>query len=274
MEEKTVLSIAGLDPTGGAGVLADIEAIRHAGAIPFAVITSITYQNSMGVFGRFDLEPEVLLRELQAAFEEHIPDSIKVGMLGNKKIILSLASFLKEYSEIPIVLDPVLKSSSGAVLLEEEAVEDLKELLLPLSSLITPNVFELSSLCGFDVKDFDDTKIACLYLTRIGVKSVLVTGLKREGEKQEAIDILYDGERFEIFSSPWIEDFRVRGTGCRMTSAIASYLALGDSLDVAVSKARQFLSGYIQRCIESGTGLLRFEENNSGSSFNWFSFSK
>lgn len=254
---RCVLSIGGLDPSGGAGIIADVLSIRQMGAYPMAVATSITFQSSRGVSGRYDLSPGVVLRQISEIFEVCAPDAIKIGMLGYAGNVSLVSEFLDLNFNGWVVVDPVFRSSSGASLIDDDGISVFREKAIAASSLLTPNVREISTICGFPVTEIADVKTACLYLERLGAKSVLVTGVRKEkGGSSEALDILYDGGEFQIFSSPWIDDFRVRGTGCRLSSAIAAGLARGESLKNAVVKGRRYLRNEVERLKSSDFGVL------------------
>ncbi|MGV7221823.1 MAG: bifunctional hydroxymethylpyrimidine kinase/phosphomethylpyrimidine kinase [Nitrospinales bacterium] len=259
---KKVLTIAGSDSSGGAGIQADIKtfsAHRHIGG---SVITSITSQNSNGVRSRQDLPVEVIEDQLGAVFEDERPVSIKTGMLGNREIVESVAKILKRNKAKNLIIDPVIRSSSGKILLSKDGVNAMKEKLFPLALLVTPNISEAEELSGIKIKKTSDRIRVAKAILKTGVKNVLIKGGHLKGPPE---DFLYDGKKTETFSSERIPVKGLHGTGCVLSAAIVCALAEGKSLPNAISQAKRFiqesiLGGQHTGNVEPLASLFKAEE--------------
>ncbi len=243
MEPKrpyTVLTIAGSDSGGGAGIQADIKSISANDCFALSVITAITAQNSFEVTDIHKIPLKTIKAQLDAVFDDFPIDAIKIGMLGDQDIIELIADYFQD-NDIPIILDPVMVATSGALLLEPGAADALQTKLLPLATLITPNIPEAQILSGLS----GETNSDILAQNIKNIASVLVKGGHSEGE--EIMDILYlkEGER-HIFKQPKIHTKNTHGTGCSLSSAIAAQLAKGESLGIAVQKAQHYIYGAIK----------------------------
>ena len=256
LKPVVALAVAGLDPSGGAGIIADVRTFDALGVYGEAVATTLTVQSTRGMSGRHDVSTEVIREQLESLFEDRRPDAVKVGALGNTAIICELARFLREVEyRGPLVVDPVLASSSGVALLDDDGLAALKGQLLPRASIITPNVREVSLLCGFEVFEEKDVETAALRLVSMGARAALVTGcVTVEKRRKHAADVLCDEGGIRLFTSPWIEGEGAHGTGCVLSSAIAAEMALGRGTEAAVSAARKFVRGAIEAAVEPGTG--------------------
>ncbi|OGP12523.1 MAG: bifunctional hydroxymethylpyrimidine kinase/phosphomethylpyrimidine kinase [Deltaproteobacteria bacterium GWA2_47_9] len=242
---KTVLSIAGSDPSGGAGIQADLKTFCAFKVYGMAAITSLTAQNTIGVQDVYHVPSAFLVKQLKSIHEDIRIDAIKIGMLGTLENVLAVSQFIEETKVANIVLDPVLISGSGEPLLEEDAVQILKDTLINLCTIITPNLIEASILSGMKVTDISSMKEAATELfSKTGAKSVLIKGGHLEGK---AVDILFDGMKFETYEAPKVQK-STHGTGCTLSSAIAAGLARGFELKEAVSKGK----GYVLNGIKSG----------------------
>ena len=247
----TALSIAGSDPSSGAGLQADLRTFHALGVYGLGVITSITVQNTTGVFGRFDLEPELVYRQVDKLFEDIRIDGVKIGMLGNGKVVSAVARALKGKDVKHIVLDTPLLSKNGHPLLDKEGISVLKNELIPLSSLITPNLPEAEALSGVSVSSTEDMINAGRIIMEMGAGSVLIKGGHLGGNK--AVDILlWAGEVYEFESEKL--PFQVRGTGCVFASAITSFLVKGFELPKAVERAKDFITEAIKNSQPVGRG--------------------
>ncbi|PKQ27783.1 MAG: bifunctional hydroxymethylpyrimidine kinase/phosphomethylpyrimidine kinase [Candidatus Anoxymicrobium japonicum] len=253
---RTALSVAGLDPSGGAGIVADVRTFDALGVYPMAVAATLTFQSTLGVKGRFDVPVGVVRGQLEELFADGIPNAIKTGALGSAAVVKAVGAFFeKEYSG-PLVVDPVVVGGSGGCLLDEDGMDAIARHLLPRSSLVTPNALEAESLCGFAVSDVKDAWAAAMRLVAMGARSALITGLKIV-EKGEALaaDVFYDGEDIDVCVSNWIEGLKVHGTGCLLSAAITAHLAKGMALKDAVTEARSFTMAGIQRAVSPGKGV-------------------
>lgn len=246
-----VLSIAGSDPSGGAGIQADLKTFQHYGVYGMAAISLITVQNTLGVKEVLVIHPDKIKAQIQAVLEDIRPNAIKLGALGHGPAVIAAAEVLKDYSG-PIIADPVMLSKNGAPLLVKEAIEIYKQKIIPLSFLVTPNLDEATRLAGQVVLTIDDMKLAAQKIHALGAKNVLIKGGHLEGD--EAIDILFDGQNFEVFCEERIVTKNTHGVGCTLASAIAARLALGDVIYQAVDNAKQYVTNAMRSAPQFGKG--------------------
>lgn len=248
----TVLSIAGSDSGGGAGIQADLKTFSSLGVYGATAITAITAQNTQGVHSQFALPPQMVYDQIIAVVEDIHPSVIKIGMLSNLQVATVVADALERYS-IPIILDPVMVSSSGHRLLSAEAQDVLKNRLLPMAQLVTPNIPEMEALSDMPLLTISDKYNAAKHLLSLGVQSVLLKGGHEEGEVK--VDILYQKSPQGIvtcsFSSDTLNTRNIHGTGCTLSSAIAAYMARGLALKEAISSAKI----YITEAIKAGADI-------------------
>ena len=251
----TVLSIAGSDSGGGAGIQADLKTFSSLGVYGATAITAITAQNTQGVHSQFALPSQMVYDQIIAVMEDIHPSVIKIGMLSNVQVATAVAEALKRYS-IPIILDPVMVSSSGHRLLSVEAQEVLKERLLPMAQLVTPNIPEMEALSDMPLLTISDKYNAAKHLLSLGVQSVLLKGGHEEGEVK--VDILYQKSPQGIvtcsFSSDTLNTLNIHGTGCTLSSAIAAYMARGLALKEAISSAKIYITEAIKEGADISVG--------------------
>lgn len=248
-----VLTIAGSDPSGGAGVQADLKTFTALRVYGMAVITSVTVQNTLGVQETFHLPPEIVYRQITAVVPDVGVDAMKTGMLGNGKIASAVASALAEVGAVNLVVDPVLRSSDGKELLDEDGLRVLRERIFPLARLVTPNVPEAEVLCGLRIKRIRDLELCAQRILETGVEAVLIKGGHMEGSK--VIDLFYKGgQEFHYLVKDRVETRSTHGTGCTLSAAIASFLAKGKNLEEAVEKAKDYIHGAIERSFSLGKG--------------------
>lgn len=250
---KTALTIAGSDSSGGAGIQADIKSMSANGVFAMSVITAITAQNTMGVFGIENISPEMIKSQIRVIFEDIKVDAIKIGMVSEVVSIQAISEALKEVKDLPpIVLDPVMVSTSGYKLLSDNAKETLIRELFPLSTLITPNLPEVEEILGIKINNLDDMKEAALKLRELGANYVLIKG----GHLQDdATDVLYDGEKFIYLKEEKIYTENTHGTGCTLSSAIAANLAKGMDIEKAVAEGKKYITGAIRYGFKLGQGV-------------------
>ncbi|MCE2992679.1 MAG: bifunctional hydroxymethylpyrimidine kinase/phosphomethylpyrimidine kinase [Alphaproteobacteria bacterium] len=231
------LSIAGFDGSGGAGIQADLKTFSATGAYGMTVLTAIPVQNTCGVRSCYTVELSCIQEQLNAIFDDIKPDAIKIGMLFSKDIIELISAFLKEHaSNIPIVLDPVMVAKSGNSLLKEDAVDALRTMMIPMASIITPNIPEAKALVSGD----DAKEVLASKLLQLGCTAVLLKGGHEDGDFSDDLFISYN--HIEVLSSIRINSKNTHGTGCTLSAAIASYIAQGLSTIDACKKAKEFLS--------------------------------
>ena len=238
-----VLSIAGSDSSGGAGIQADLKTFSALGVYGATAITAITAQNSQRVISQQALSPQMVYEQIIAVIDDLSPSVVKIGMLSNTEIVHAVAEALNKYS-LTIILDPVMVSSSGHRLLSIEGQKAIKEKLLPISSLITPNIPEMEALTGMPLTTQVEKENASRYLMDCGATAVLLKGGHEDGDVKT--DILYtmeNGEmQMESFASESISTKNIHGTGCTLSSAIAAFMARGYLLNEAVAKAKLYVS--------------------------------
>lgn len=249
---KKVLTIAGSDSGGGAGIQADLKTFSAHGVFGMSVITAVTAQNTLGVLAVQEVEPEIIAKQMEAIFEDMGADSVKIGMVSNTKAIKTIAAGLTKYEVKNVVLDPVMISKSGHHLLQPEAQEALIQELVPKATVITPNLHEAQALTGMKITSVAEMEDAALALYELGPQNVLVKGGHL---KNEAVDVLFDGKKMYYYESPRIESKHTHGTGCTLSAAIASNLALGYSLQEAVARAKEYITVAIKHGLAIGKGV-------------------
>lgn len=249
-----VLTIAGSDSGGGAGIQADLKTFSALGCYGMSVITAVTAQNTMAVTGVHPVPVEYVSLQLETVLKDIAADAVKIGMLHSAPVISSVADRLVRYHCLNIVVDPVMAASSGDELLQENAAEALKSQLFPLAAVVTPNLPEASILLGREVRERDQMADACRELSLLGCRSVLLKGghlgVHAAGS---CVDMLYDGTtgRLVEFAGNWVDTPNSHGTGCTLSSAIAAFLAKGLALPEAVGKAKS----YVSRALRAGAVL-------------------
>ncbi len=248
---RRVLTIAGSDSGGGAGIQADLKTITVLGGFGMSVITALTAQNTVGVQGIVELDVEFVKRQIDSVLSDIGADAIKTGMLANSGIVRGAAEKIREYGIEKVVIDPVMVAKSGDALLKKEAQETVKRELLPLCYLVTPNLPEASVLSGHEVEGLDDMKWAARAIHQLGARNVLIKG----GHLPDnPIDILFDGQRFHEFGGERIVTENTHGTGCTYSAAIATELAKGEPLARAIEKAKAFMTTALRFSLNIGKG--------------------
>lgn len=253
MKMKTALTIAGSDCSGGAGIQADLKTMTVNGVYAMSAITALTAQNTTGVTGVLEVTPEFLAKQLDAVFEDIFPDAVKIGMVFSSGLINVIADKLKQYNAGNIVVDPVMVATSGSKLIADDAIETLKDRLLPLAAAITPNIFEAEILAEMKIEDETGMeKAACALHDRYGC-AVLVKG---GHSVNDANDVLFcDDENAPVwFKSTRINNPNTHGTGCTLSSAIAANLAKGLSLTDSIRHAKEYLTGALSAGLDLGSG--------------------
>lgn len=248
---KRILTIAGSDSGGGAGIQADLKAITLLDGYGMSVITALTAQNTVGVQAIHELPPRFVARQIDSVLSDIGADAIKTGMLANRNIIEVVAKKIEQYGLETVVVDPVMVSKSGAHLLRKDAQKALINHLIPLAWVVTPNLFEASVLAGMKVNSLDQMRKAAVHIWKLGAKNVVVKGGHLKGK---AIDLLFDGQRYTEIVGPRIKTKNTHGTGCTFASAIATLLARGETVPEAVRKAKIFITMAIQSGLALGKG--------------------
>jgi hydroxymethylpyrimidine/phosphomethylpyrimidine kinase len=248
----SVLTIAGSDSSAGAGIQADLKTFAALGVYGTCAITAITAQNTLGVSAVQEMPPGIVAAQIDAVVTDIRPDAVKTGMLASAPIIEVVAAKVREHGLPNLVVDPVMVAKSGDHLLREDAVAALRELLLPLATVVTPNLPEAEALTGRPVRSEEDVRRAAEEIVGLGARAVVVKGGHRESA--EAVDVLYDGSAFREYSAPRIETTSTHGTGCTFASAIAACLARGMPLADAVAEAKAYLTEALRRAYPIGGG--------------------
>ncbi len=248
---KTALTIAGSDSSGGAGIQADIKTMTCNGVYAMSAITALTAQNTLGVTGIMDVTPEFLAEQLDNIFTDIYPDAVKIGMVSSRGLIEMIAKKLNEYDAKNIVVDPVMVSTSGSKLISDDAIATLKAKLFPLASVLTPNIPETEVLSGMKVSNEEEMIAAAKYISDTYHCAVLCKG----GHKvNDANDLLYENGSFKWFEGKRINNPNTHGTGCTLSSAIASNLAKGFNLETSVKRAKDYISGALNAMLDLGHG--------------------
>ena len=249
---KTALTIAGSDPSGGAGIQADLKTFSRLRVYGMAVITALTAQNTSGVTGTLEVPPEFVAQQLDAVLSDIHVDAAKTGMLLTAGVVEVVASKVREYEIRNLVIDPVMISTSGAPLLNSDAVGTFCRTLLPLALVVTPNISEAEMLTRKSITGIGDMEEAALQIHGMGARSVLIKGGHLNGD--DATDVLFDGSEFSHFQSPRIRSRDTHGTGCVLSAAITAHLAAGKSLEDAVQPGKDFVSAAIRNGLRLGKG--------------------
>ena len=258
MKMKTALTIAGSDCSGGAGIQADIKTMTMNGVYAMSAVTALTAQNTTGVTGIQESSPEFLKMQLDAVFEDIYPDAVKIGMVASGELIKAIAARLRHYDAGNVVIDPVMVSTSGSALMRNDAVNTLVEELLPLATLVTPNIPEAEVLSGRTISTKEDMIEAAKH---IGDENHCAVLLKGGHSVNDANDLLYAEGRLTWFQGKRIDNPNTHGTGCTLSSAIASNLAKGFSLEDSVERAKSYISEALGAMLDLGKGSGPMQHN-------------
>ncbi len=248
---KIALTIAGSDSGGGAGIQADLKTFAALGVYGISALTAITAQNTVGVRAVHELPPEFVGAQIDAVMEDIGADAAKTGMLANAAIVEMVAAKVRQHGIPNLVVDPVMVAKSGDQLLRRDAVQALKEQILPLAHVITPNIPEAEEIVGRRLETDDDFRRAAREIHALGPRYVVIKGGHREGD---AVDLLYDGREFRTYTSPRYSTRHTHGTGCTFSAAIAALLARGLSAEEAVAGAKAYLTRAIEQAFPIGHG--------------------
>ena len=255
---RTALSIAGSDSCGGAGIQADIKTMTMNGVYAMSAVTALTAQNTTGVRAISEVSPEFLKQQLDAVFEDIFPDAVKIGMVPSAELMKVIAGRLKSYKAGNIVLDPVMVATSGSKLMKTEAVDTLTRELLPLAALVTPNIPEAEILSEMPISDKKDMIRAAKKISGAYGCAVL---LKGGHSVNDANDLLFADGEYRWFEGRRIDNPNTHGTGCTLSSAIASNLAKGFGLEESVQKAKDYISGALEAMLDLGKGSGPLQHN-------------
>ncbi|KUO65791.1 MAG: hydroxymethylpyrimidine/phosphomethylpyrimidine kinase [Gracilibacter sp. BRH_c7a] len=249
---KKVLTIAGSDSCGGAGIQADLKTFAAHGVYGMSVITAVTAQNTRRVFAVQDISPEIIAKQIDVIFEDIEVDALKIGMVSVTQTINTIGQKLREHKAKNIVLDPLMISKSGYTLLQDDAREALVKGLFPLASVVTPNIPEAEAITGKAIKNLQNMKEAAKMISSLGTSYVLIKGGHLEAD---AIDILFDGQIFYEYKATRVNTKHTHGTGCTLSSAIASNLAKGLEITQAVELSKKYITTAIKHSFSLGKGV-------------------
>ena len=248
---RTALTIAGSDSSGGAGIQADIKTMTANGVFAMSAVTALTAQNTTGVAGIMEVSPEFLKQQIDCVFTDIRPDAVKIGMVSSAELITAIAEKLAQYHAENIVVDPVMVATSGAKLISDDAIDTLKERLLPMASVLTPNIPEAEVLSGMEIRTEEDMIKAAEKISENYHCAVL---LKGGHQLNDANDLLYRDGSCRWFYGKRIDNPNTHGTGCTLSSAIASNLAKGFDMDTSVERAKAYISGALGAMLDLGKG--------------------
>ena len=248
---KTALTIAGSDSSGGAGIQADIKTMTANGVFATCAVTALTAQNTTGVTDILESTPHFLAEQLDAVFTDIVPDAVKIGMVSSAELIAVIAEKLRQYGAERVVVDPVMVATSGAKLLRDDAIQALTSQLLPLATVLTPNIPEAEILSGLTITDAAGMEAAARTISQRYGCAVLCKG---GHQINDADDLLWQGGTGKWFKGKRIANPNTHGTGCTLSSAIASNLAKGYDLDTAVERAKAYISGCLSAMLDLGHG--------------------
>lgn len=250
---KKALTIAGSDSGGGAGIQADLKTFQELEVFGMSALTAVTAQNTLGVHGVYPMTAEAVVKQIQAIGEDMGTDALKTGMLFNAEIIEAVSSQIKLFQWENVVVDPVMIAKGGASLLLIEAISAMKQYLLPLSKVITPNIPEAEVLTGMSIKTLEEKQEAAKRLSDFGVKNVIIKGGHDE-DQSESTDLLFDGTEFYTFTSKRMKTKNTHGTGCTFSAAVTAELAKGSNVYEAVTLAKDFIQAAIEDQLGIGKG--------------------
>ena len=260
-QPPVALTIAGFDPSGGAGVVADLKTFTAFGCFATAAVTSLTFQNTTGVFGAAHVTAADVRAQVLPVVEDFRVAGVKTGMLPTREVISEVARLLREthLQEAGAVVDPVVRSTSGFDLIDDDALAALKSELLPLARLATPNIPEAERITGLRIESEDDMRRAARQMREMGARAVLVKGGHLSAG--DAVDLLDDAGEVQLFRAPRIETDATHGTGCTLAAAVAACLARGLNLPEAVGAAKRFVTEAIRRSPQLGRGFSPVNHN-------------
>ncbi|WP_400241634.1 bifunctional hydroxymethylpyrimidine kinase/phosphomethylpyrimidine kinase [Niallia sp. JL1B1071] len=252
MTTAKALTIAGSDSGGGAGIQADLKTFQELKVYGMSAITAVTAQNTLGVDGVYPMSLEAIEKQLECIAVDLKPDALKTGMLFNSEIIELVADKIKQYKWGNLVVDPVMIAKGGANLLQKEAAESMKKKLLPLATVLTPNIPEAEELTGMNIQNMEERKEAAKRLSAMGASFVIIKG--GHGEEEESVDLLYDGSSYSSLLAERIPTKNTHGTGCTFSAAITAALANGYSINDAFQLGKNFIHQAIKMDLHIGSG--------------------
>ena len=263
MQSKTtVLTIAGSDSGGGAGIQSDLKTFQNYGVYGVTVITAITSQNTKGVQNSFEVPAKHIKSQLNSVFSDFRIKAVKTGMLSSSKVIDAMYYIIKDKRNLKLVIDPVIYSKNGFTMLDNNGIKTLIKKLLPLSYIITPNLAEAEILSGIKIKTVEDVEVACEIINDYGAKNVLIKGghFSSSLGLPEGSDVLYSGRKFYIFPGKFVDTKHTHGIGCTLSAAITANLALGKSLETSILESKIYIQNKLKKLLKIGKGINPVEQ--------------
>jgi hydroxymethylpyrimidine/phosphomethylpyrimidine kinase len=259
---KFVLTIAGSDSSSGAGIQSDLKTFLNHGLYGLSVVTAVTAQNTLGVQTSFEIPQEMIEAQLKSIFDDFEIDAIKTGMLSSEKVVEVVSNYLRNKTHIKIIVDPVLVSKNGYVLLNEKGIDLIRTRLFPLSFLVTPNVPEAEILSGIKINTADDIESAAKQIFNYGCRNVLIKGghMPESAGMKKGVDVLYNGKKFYLFKSKFIKSYNTHGIGCVFSAAVASNIALGGTIKSSIVEAKAYLVESLKKSQKIGKGIGPVEQ--------------
>lgn len=248
---KSILTIAGSDCSGGAGIQADLKTFSAHGLFGTSVVVSVVAENTNRVIDVQDITTDMIEKQIDSIFEDIEIEAVKIGMLSTAECMRATAKKLKFYDPQNIVIDPVMYAKNGCALMNPSAIDTLIKTILPLADVLTPNIPEAERITGMKISSIEDMKKAAALMHEMGCRNVLVKGGHAEGD---ATDVLFDGKEYFYFSTTRIDTKNTHGTGCTYSSAIASNLALGHSLEISIQNSKEYITNAIKHGVNLGIG--------------------
>jgi hydroxymethylpyrimidine/phosphomethylpyrimidine kinase len=248
---KKVLTIAGSDCSGGAGIQADLKTFSALGVFGMSVIVSIVAENTSRVIDIQDVLPDMIEKQIDAVFEDIDVDAVKIGMLSTPQCMEVVAGKLRQYNPRNVVIDPVMYAKNGCPLMQPTSIDTLIKTIIPLADVLTPNIPEAEKIADMEIKTYTDMESAAKKIQSMGCKAVIIKGGHAVGD---ATDILYDGNKIYYYKASRIDTKNTHGTGCTFSSAIAAYLSKGLSVENAVSRAKEYVTTAITHALPIGKG--------------------
>ena len=264
MSEKIriVLTIAGSDSGSGAGIQSDLKTFHNHGLYGLSVITAVTAQNTLGVQSSFELPPEIIDAQLKSVFDDFKIKAIKTGMLSSEKVVEVISNYLRNKTHIKIIVDPVLVSKNGFTMLNENGIDMMRTKLFPLSFLVMPNILEAEVLSGMRIDTAEDIEETAKIIYNSGCKNVLIKGghMPESTGMDKGVDVLYNGKKFFLFKSKFVDTYNTHGIGCVFSAAIASKIALGGSLKDSIVEAKAYIAESLKSSQKIGRGIGPVEQ--------------
>ncbi len=259
---KFVLTIAGSDSGAGAGIQSDIKTFHNYGLYGLTVLTAVTAQNTIGVQSSFELPPEIIEAQLKSVFDDFEIEVAKTGMLSSDKVIDAVSGYLRNKAYIKLVIDPVLSSKNGFTMLNEKGISVLKSKLFPLAYVVCPNIPEAEILSGVGIKSAEDIEEAAKAIFNTGCKNVLIKGghMPESTGIEKGVDFLYNGKKFVMFQSKFVKSENTHGIGCTFSAALASNLAIGESLKDSIVNSKAYVVESLKSTHKIGKGFGPVEQ--------------